>query len=272
MKMHDATITMMPLQPFVRLNADEYERRERLRQGISHYYEFSLTNMEAQQINAVPDGSIDLLFNIGERGVHTYISGTVLGAKRWELGDEKYCFGVRFLPGQGVLPQELTMDMLVNADLEINGNIFGSNLVEQIACADGFQDRCRIFEHAYEKLLLKKQDADMKKNVEEYLTRRITESHGGITVEELAEETHYSTCYLRRIFKQYNGVSPKQFARFIRFQHLLQNMNQEKDRYDLMALNCGYYDEAHMMKEFKSYAGVTMESYHQMMERKGEIL
>lgn len=47
-------------------------------------------------MKAVPDGSIDLLFNIGSDKVTTYISGTVFGVKAWNLGDADTCFGVRF--------------------------------------------------------------------------------------------------------------------------------------------------------------------------------
>lgn len=53
-------------------------------------------------MKAVPDGSIDLLFNIGSDKVTTYISGTVFGVKAWNLGDADTCFGVRFQPGQGM--------------------------------------------------------------------------------------------------------------------------------------------------------------------------
>ena len=38
-------------------------------------------------MKAVPEGSIDLLFNIGSDKVTTYISGTVFGVKAWNLGD-----------------------------------------------------------------------------------------------------------------------------------------------------------------------------------------
>ena len=33
----------------------------------------------------------------------------------------------------------------------------------------------------------------------------------------------------------------------------------------MVAQICGYYDEAHMMKEFKTNTGVTMEQYKKMM-------
>ena len=89
-------------------------------------------------------------------------------------------------------------------------------------------------------------------------------------MQQLEEETNYSACYLRRIFKNYHGISPKQFAQFVRFQNLLEQMKEQNIRYDDTALECGYFDEAHMMKEFKKYTGKTMEQYQKMM--KGRML
>ena len=94
-----------------------------------------------------------------------------------------------------------------------------------------------------------------KEMINEYLVNRITRANGHISISELQEETNYSACYLRRVFKNYNSISPKQFARYIRFQTLLDKLNTNNTRYDELALDCGYFDEAHMMKEFKSYAG-----------------
>ena len=81
---------------------------------------------------------------------------------------------------------------------------------------------------------------------------------------ELEDETNYSACYLRRVFKNYHSISPKQFAQYVRFQTLLEKMEKGNMRYDELALECGYYDEAHMMKEFKNYAGMTLEQYRKL--------
>ena len=118
-----------PCQPYVELGVDDVSRLDMPKLGISHFYEFFLGNKLLHELKAVPDGSIDLLFNIGKSRVTTFISGTVFGVKKWELGDVGLCFGVRFQPGQGILPRELSMDMLVNDDLEIDGNLFGKNQI-----------------------------------------------------------------------------------------------------------------------------------------------
>ncbi|MBQ1394471.1 MAG: hypothetical protein IIY81_13285, partial [Lachnospiraceae bacterium] len=110
-----------PFQPYILLQSENYQQIEKPYLGISHFYEFSISDVE-QEIDAVPDGSVDLLFNIGSHKVQTYISGTVFHVKQWQMGEEHTCFGVRFQPGQGILPKEISRKMLVDQDILIDGN------------------------------------------------------------------------------------------------------------------------------------------------------
>ena len=204
----DTTI-INPRQLYIELGVDELKKLNCPQLGISHFYEFSLGQGKTHELKAVPDGSIDLLFNIGSDKVTTYISGTVFSVKDWNLGDADLCFGVRFQPGQGILPKDLTMDMLVNNDVEIDGNIFGENLTEKIALADNIVDRSRIFKEAYETLVYGRPDLSDKEKINEYLVSRITRAKGCVSMNELVDETNYSACYLRRVFKNYHSISPK---------------------------------------------------------------
>lgn len=254
-----------PFQPYMTLEMDGYSQINRTDYGISHFYEFTIHDEKKHCIKAVPDASIDLLFNIGENKVSTYISGTVFGVKKWELGTQDDCFGVRFQPGQGILPKDITMEMIVNDDIEIDGDIFGKNLTEKIALAKTMSERIDIFKKAYEDMVLGRNSLSDKEKINEYLVNRISRTKGMITMRQLEDETNYSACYLRRIFKSFHGISPKQFAQYIRFQNLLMQVDKEGVRYEQVALDCGYYDEPHMMKEFKKYSGVTLEQYRKMI-------
>ena len=254
-----------PFQPYMTLEMDGYIQINRTDYGISHFYEFTIHDEKKHCIKAVPDASIDLLFNIGENKVSTYISGTVFGVKKWELGTQDDCFGVRFQPGQGILPKDITMEMIVNDDIEIDGDIFGKNLTEKIALAKTMSERIEIFKKAYEDMVLGRNSLSDKEKINEYLVNRIGRTKGMITMRQLEDETNYSACYLRRIFKSFHGISPKQFAQYIRFQNLLMQADKEGVRYEQVALDCGYYDEPHMMKEFKKYSGVTLEQYRKMI-------
>lgn len=254
-----------PFQPYMTLEMDGYSQINRTDYGISHFYEFTIHDEKKHCIKAVPDASIDLLFNIGENKVSTYISGTVFGVKKWELGTQDDCFGVRFQPGQGILPKDITMEMIVNDDIEIDGDIFGKNLTEKIALAKTMSERIEIFKKAYEDMVLGRNSLSDKEKINEYLVNRIGRTKGMITMRQLEDETNYSACYLRRIFKSFHGISPKQFAQYIRFQNLLMQADKEGVRYEQVALDCGYYDEPHMIKEFKKYSGVTLEQYRKMI-------
>ena len=254
-----------PFQPYMTLEMDGYSQINRTDYGISHFYEFTIHDEKKHCIKAVPEASIELLFNIGENKVSTYISGTVFGVKKWELGTQDDCFGVRFQPGQGILPKDITMEMIVNDDIEIDGDIFGKNLTEKIALAKTMSERIEIFKKAYEDMVLGRTSLSDKEKINEYLVNRISRTKGMITMRQLEDETNYSACYLRRIFKSFHGISPKQFAQYIRFQNLLMQADKEGVRYEQVALDCGYYDEPHMMKEFKKYSGVTLEQYRKMI-------
>ena len=56
---------VMPMQPYLVLDTDDYEVKKEMKSGISHFYEFSKKKNSKVEMKAVPDGSVDLLFGIG---------------------------------------------------------------------------------------------------------------------------------------------------------------------------------------------------------------
>ena len=87
---------VMPMQPYLVLDTDDYEVKKEMKSGISHFYEFSKKKSLKEEMKAVPDGSVDLLFGIGEQDVKTYIGGTVLAAKGWDLRTDVHILGSVF--------------------------------------------------------------------------------------------------------------------------------------------------------------------------------
>lgn len=250
---------IMPLQPYQMMTAKDMKIMKENYKGISHFYQNSFIE-SSEEINAVPDGCIDLVFSFDDNKVNTSIGGTVLKAKPWIFEHKKECFGVRFTPGNNILPNPLSVDMLVNKDIEIDGDIFGENLEEKLMEAGSLEERAHIFIGAYDELLMKYKQDDMKKGIERYVRKRIINTSGMVSIQDIMAETGYSEAYIRRIFKQYNGISPKQFAKFVRFQTLLREIKSDSSIEEL-AMECNYYDESHMIKEFKNYAGMTVDKY-----------
>ena len=126
------------------LRTDNFRKILQQSLGIAQFYTFSLKEA-ADVLQAVPDGSVDLLFEKKGNQLRSFIGGTVLQAKEWPLEADGRYFGVRFLPGQCFLPEGFSAKELVNADIEISGNAYGDNLAEQIMEAHNLEEQARFF-------------------------------------------------------------------------------------------------------------------------------
>jgi AraC-like DNA-binding protein len=64
--------------------------------------------------------------------------------------------------------------------------------------------------------------------------------------------------HLRRLFRETIGVSPKAFAKVTRFRRAVRAARAENHaNWAAIAAEAGYYDQAHLIGEFRAIAGVT---------------
>lgn len=81
-------------------------------------------------------------------------------------------------------------------------------------------------------------------------------------ITELAGVSCLGYKQFKRMFSQYAGINPKEFLRVIRFQRALYIL-QTNPSISLaqLACECGYYDQPHLIKEFKTFSGYTPLEY-----------
>jgi AraC-like DNA-binding protein len=78
------------------------------------------------------------------------------------------------------------------------------------------------------------------------------------SVYSVAAELGVSERHLRRVFRETVGVSPKTFARVARFHRALDAAREDaRAGWAGIAAAAGYYDQAHLIAEFRAIAGVT---------------
>jgi len=96
---------------------------------------------------------------------------------------------------------------------------------------------------------------------------------GQCRIEELADYCHTSVRQLQRKFQEAVGASPKFFARTLRFEQAQCRLMFEPDA-DLtsLAYDCGYFDQAHFIKDFKDFTGKTPSEYARQMQQMQAIL
>jgi AraC-like DNA-binding protein len=96
---------------------------------------------------------------------------------------------------------------------------------------------------------------------------------GQCRIEELADACHTSVRNLERRFQRVVGATPKFFARTVRFEQAQRRLMFEPES-DLthVAHECGYFDQAHFIKEFRAFTGMTPSEYAQRMRQLQESL
>ncbi|HTQ65995.1 MAG TPA: helix-turn-helix domain-containing protein [Puia sp.] len=88
----------------------------------------------------------------------------------------------------------------------------------------------------------------------------IHKSKGNIRIKELTEQLFISQSPLEKRFRQALGASPKKFASIVRLKNVIQQYDSVNSLTEL-GYETGFYDQAHFIKEFKTFTGDTPEKY-----------
>src|SRR5262249_17361757 len=96
---------------------------------------------------------------------------------------------------------------------------------------------------------------------------------GECRIADLANYCQVSVRQLERGFRRVIGTSPKVFARTVRFEQAQRRLMFDPDA-DLtqLAYECGYFDQAHFIKDFKAFAGKTPSEHARKMRAMQEVL
>ena len=88
--------------------------------------------------------------------------------------------------------------------------------------------------------------------------RRIEETGGAVEMRALARELGYSRKHVITLFRDHVGLPPKLLARIVRFDGLLRQLRTgAATSWADLALDCGYYDQAHLVREVRRFTGLT---------------
>jgi AraC-like DNA-binding protein len=91
-----------------------------------------------------------------------------------------------------------------------------------------------------------------------WLWHELAGSAGARSISELAADIGWSRRHLATRFRREIGLSPKTLARVLRFQRAVRRLREgSPGTLAAVAAECGYYDQAHFNREFRTFAGCT---------------
>lgn len=139
-------------------------------------------------------------------------------------------------------------------------NIFNKDKIketeEKLAFARTDGQRIHIVEHF---LLSQLKDIQTDKLIIEAV-KLIYSSKGTIKIKDLNQKLFISPSPFEKRFKKLVGTTPKKFASIVRFQSVLDDLNNIKSLTRICYEN-NFFDQAHFIKDFKQYTGDTPETF-----------
>ncbi len=88
--------------------------------------------------------------------------------------------------------------------------------------------------------------------------RRLRETGGRVSIGLLGAEIGWSRKHFVGRFREFTGLSPKTLARILRFNRAVAMLNRmSAPRWAEIALTSGYYDQAHLIRDFVRFSGST---------------
>lgn len=221
------------------------------------FYEFQTTTDDAsnQNVTYIPSGCMDILFIHDGNGNHVEFLGSSIEAKQIQRLSDASFFGVRLKPGLFLSYQGMTLKEITNHEfyLEHIGEYL-SAFFNQLGDRHSLFEKIELF-HSFFDPKIKVSDVN---DLTGYILSEINLSQGNVRIRDLAETLHYSERHISRIFQDSMGITPKTFARIVRFQNVVDSILQHPmlSLCDYMS-ELGYSDQAHFQREFKQYTGIT---------------
>ena len=230
----------------------------------------------------LPDGSVNLIIELTGIDQHVYDNQLLTPAKThrkaWVSGmhsgyisiDSGYNAAmviIRFLP-QGAYPflhfpvVELN-NLVIEADLLFAQEVH--HLREQLINAEAVADK---FTYIYQWLRQRFKAEFLPHQSIQYLLTQIHNNPTWDVLQNITQSIGYSQKHLIHLFKKFVGFRPKQYQQITRFNLALNEMAQGQfSKLTSLGYDCGYYDQAHFVKEFKKFAGFSPKRF---LREKGE--
>ena len=85
----------------------------------------------------------------------------------------------------------------------------------------------------------------------------LIKERGLLKIDQLASHACLSIRQFERVFQQRIGLPPKQYSRLVRFaQAWIMKEQQPESSWLKIAVECGYFDQMHLIRDFHEFAGV----------------
>lgn len=224
----------------------------------------------------LPDGSMELIINLRDENRHVFDPGTRRPRqsyrRSWLSGPHSEfividtarnasMIGAHFRPGGANAFFAFPLNELRNSVIDLDGvwNAGAHSLREQLLEAPIASGKLQILEDA---LLARWRVTSNHHRAVAYALGSFMREPEGATIGKTLNAIGLSPRRFIEVFTQQVGMTPKMFCRVRRFQRAIERIQRSPEvNWADVAMECGYYDQAHFINNFKEFCGVTPVDY-----------
>ncbi len=242
---------------------------------VDHFWYVAARDLRHPRQVLFPDGGVTVHFNLGDapglvrndtgeitRYATTWISGERVEPYTLDVPGRVRLLGIRFRPGAVFpflgFPAREVAGHVVELDHVLGG--LADEAWERVAEADDPLAAFAVLEEVLRRRMGGGPDTPPASVCAALAAMQ--RAGPGLSVIDLAAELGVSHRTLLRLFERWVGVTPKTIQRVFRFQRViaLEDVGEALD-WSRVAYRCGYYDQAHLIRDFREFTRTTPTAY-----------
>lgn len=253
----------------------EFSPGSLLKQYVKCYYIYESTSDTAFEDIVFPSGCTEIIFNLGAGNWQTPAAGNFVTHPPIELWGQiikplpvrsigqNTMLGIRFYPHAAAIFVHDKAELFNNqvTDYSAIGGKAVNTLYARLQETAQWHTRIELVENFLLQQLGLAEKKLGKLAVVKNIMNELKQEDFFDNIENLAGRYGITSRYLQKLFLQYTGLTPKLYSKINRFQQSLRLVTQKEASLTSIAYDCGYFDQSHFIREFKSFTGVTPSVY-----------
>jgi AraC-like DNA-binding protein len=230
---------------------------------IAHYWMISwdLRGCEPHIAESLPHPNVHMIF---EKGT-SVVCGVQTSKFSRVLEGQSRVFGIKFRPG-GFRPFfDSPVSKLANRIIPAK-HVFGKDIAALESVLLSSRKEKEKVEASDKFFRSRLPERDEAIDLAAKLVERILHETEIKTVDDLVNRIGIGKRSLQRLFNEYVGASPKWVVRRYRLHELIEKFNSgDQLDWPQLALELGYFDQAHLINDFKSIVGYSPAKYQKVV-------
>ena len=211
----------------------------------------------------VPDGCVEMVFNLADRFADRrgpqpldLIAGQMTGPVTAIATGDVDLIGVRFWPGRAGTALRTPMWQLRDQLIDASGVLSGSAQLVEVLRDLPLGQRIDYLSATLSQRFGSRPSRST--TAVDHALALIDAQRGSIAIDAVARRVGFTRRHLERRFKDEVGLGMKHFARIIRVHAAIRMVDDQRMRNGAdIAAQCGYSDQAHLIRECKALTGQT---------------